>query len=141
MPGRLILILTILLFGCRTTTSAQTILISENNKDVLILATLISDHLKRTNARTLNLDELVQSDTLHRITNNFEKLELKPRGGYISVYYKVTKTRDNQNIQLTDREKKLWVKWATGNLDGQYSGEIRLAYGERFYHLKKIIVQ
>ncbi len=141
MPRRIILILIILLFGCLTKATAQTIVISESNKDVLILATLIRDHLKRTNAQTLNLNELVQSDTLQRITNNFEKLELKPRGGYISVYYKFTKTRDNQNIQLADREKKLWVKWAADNLDGQYSGEIRLAYGERFYHLKKIIIQ
>jgi hypothetical protein len=137
----LILILTILTFGCRTTTKVATIPISENNKDVLILATLISDHLKRTNARTLDLSELVQKDTLKRIINNFEKIELKPRGGYISVYYKFSKTRDDSKIQLTDREKKLWLKWASGNFDGQYNGEIRLAYGERFYHLKKIIVQ
>jgi len=115
--------------------------ISENNRDILILATLISDHLKRTNARTLNLNELVYNDTLKRVINSFEKIELKPRGGYISVYYKLAKTRDNHNIQLTDREKKLWVKWTTGNIDEQYNGEIRLAYGERFYHLKKIIIQ
>jgi len=143
MHRQLILILTILTIGCGTTTKVATTPVSDNNKDVLILATLIRDHLKQTNARTINLNELVQKDTLKRIANNFEKVELVARGGYISVYYKFNKSRDKSKIQLTDKEKEIisGAKWATANFDGQYNGEIRLEYGERFFHLKKIIIQ
>ena len=143
MHRQLVLILTILTIGCGTTTKVATTALSDNNKDVLILVTLIRDHLKQTNARTINLNELVQKDTLKRIANSFEKVELVPRGGYISVYYKFNKSRDNSKIQLTDKEKEIisGAKWATANFDGEYNGEIRLEYGERSFHLKKIIVQ
>ena len=84
----MLLILTIFPLGC-VTTSKITITnpIAEKNKDVLILASLIHGHLKSTNERGFNLNDLAQNDTLRRISNNFERAELKTRGGYISVYY------------------------------------------------------
>lgn len=138
----ILIILTVFLFGCASTSKITAInLTRENNKDVFILGTLLQDHLRRTENRNLNLDELVQNDTLKRITNNFEKLELKYRGGYISVYFVFSKTRNNK-IELTEREQELlsYRKFLIKEIDEPYDGEIRLEYGERFYHLKKMVL-
>jgi hypothetical protein len=140
---RIFIILAFFLLGCGTTSNiTATNLIAEENKDVLILTSLIRDHLRRTNGRDLNLNELIQNDTLRRISNNFEKAELKSHGGYISVSYKLSASR-NKNVELTSKERELLngVGWADKALPGQYDGEIRFDYGERFYHIKKIIVK
>jgi len=77
-----------------------------------------------------------------RISNNFERAELKTRGGYISVYYKFSKSR-NAKIELTNKEREMfnWAKWGSADLAGDYDGEMRFDYGERFYHIKKILVK
>jgi hypothetical protein len=140
---KLLFSLAIFTIGCGTTSTVTSPNpIAEDNKDVLILATLIQDHLMRTNGREINLSELIQNDTLKRISNNFEKVELKTRGGYISVYYKFSKTRNNK-IELTNKEKEMLNsnKCIAKDLSEQYDGEIQFAYGEKFYHIKKLIVK
>jgi hypothetical protein len=139
----ILIILTIFIAACGTTSKVNTINpIAEENKDVLILSNLIREHLIRTNEIELNLIELLKNDTLNRITNSFEKVELKYHGGYISVYYNHSKTR-NDKIELTDSERIMltWKKVVTKNLDGLFDGEIQFEYGERFYRIKKVIIK
>lgn len=140
---RILIILTIFIIGCGTVSKVTTTsAIVENNRDVLILSNLIQDYLKRTDGRVINIDELMQNDTLGRISNNFEKTELINHASYISVYYKRSKSRGNK-IELTNKEREMlnWMKWKEKKLSGQYDGEIRFDFGERFYHVKKIIVK
>lgn len=84
---------------------------------------------------------MIQNDTLQRISNSFEKVELKYRGGYISVYYHHSETR-NDKIELTESERTMlsWKKVVSTNLDGLFDGEIQFEYGERFYRIKKVVV-
>ncbi len=126
--------------GCASTAVTSTV--SENNKDVLILSILAQDHLRKTNGRDINLAELLKTDTLNRISNSFEKVELKSKGGYISAYYTFSKSRDSKGIELSDKEKELtrYFRWIERDSKNQYDGEIRLEYGERFYRVIKIIV-
>jgi hypothetical protein len=141
---KIFILFIILVIGCTATPKAASIdPVAEKNKDVLLLSTLISDHLKRTDGRTFTINELLQDDSLKRIAGNFEKTELETHGGYISVYYKFSKSRDLSKIELTDKEKErlLWSKWTKKELSGEYDGEIQFAYGERFYHVKKLIVK
>ena len=138
-----IIISTSFLLGCGTTSNITTTnLIAEENKDVLILSSLIRDYLRQTNGRDINLNELIQKDTLQRISNNFEKIELKSHGGYISVSYKLSASRNNK-VELTDKEREMLngISWAAKGSTVQYDGDIRFDYGERFYHIKKIIVK
>jgi len=140
---RITLILTIILLGCGTTLKVpRNGFIGEKNKDVLILAMLIQDFLRQSNGRDFNLNELVQRDSLRRISNSFEMTELRSHGGYISVYYKRSKS-SNIYIELTDREeeKLKWISWSLKDIEGSYDGEIRLDYGERFYRIKRILVE
>lgn len=138
---RIVIVFTILIIGCRSTSKVTTPnLIEEKNKDVIVLSVLIRDHLKQTHERDFNLNELIQNDTTKRISSNFESVKLKWCGGYISVYYKFSMLRDT-TFQLTDKETAVWRKWVAKKIKAPYDGEIRFAYGERFYHIKKIIVK
>ena len=70
----ILIMLTILLGGCRTTSKVNTVkTVSENFKDVYILSILIRDHFRNTREEALNLDELIQHDTLRRISNILKK--------------------------------------------------------------------
>ncbi len=70
--------MTIFIFGCTTSSKLTTNNpIAEKNKDVLILSTLIQEHLMKTDRREFNLNKLYQNDTLKRISNNFEKTALE----------------------------------------------------------------
>lgn len=116
--------------------------VPEKNKDVLILALLIQDYWLKTEASEINLSELVKTDTLNRISTSFERIELKHKAGYISVYYKFSKLRSSKEIDLSDKEKE-WTKpirWKEKELKNQYDGEIQFNYGERFYNIHKVIV-
>ena len=140
---RIFLLLTILLAGCATAPKvSQPNPIAENNKDVLILSSLVRYHLKNTNARAIKLDELLKYDTLKRISNSFKAVELKTSNGYISVYYTLSPSRQNSNITLTAKETEMltWRIWTSKKTDGPYDGEMRFAYGEKLFHHKKIIV-
>lgn len=140
---KIFVVLLFLLVGCRTASKiAAPKAIAEKNKDVLILSSLIQDNLRRTHGRSLNLNELIQNDTLKRIANNFSKVDLRLRGGYISVYYKLSESRNN-NIELTSKEseKLNWPKWVIKDMPEQYDGELRFDFGERGYKVNKIIVK
>jgi len=106
------------------------------------LSILAQDHLRKTDGRDIDLAELLQTDTLHRISNSFDKVELKPKGGHISVYYKFSKSRDPKGIELSDKEKERtnYFRWTEKELKDQYDGEIQIDYGERFYRVIKIII-
>lgn len=67
---------------------------------------------KQTKARTLNLNELIQNDTLGRSINSFDRLYIEFRSGYISVDYKFSESRDN-NITLInmEQENSNCLKW------------------------------
>ena len=139
---RITLILTIFLLGCGTTSKVpKTSFIRENNLDVLILSTLVQDYLKQSNGQDFNLHELIEKDTSRRISNCFEQTELKNHGGHISVYYRRIKPC-SAKIELTDKEKERfkWIRWSSGKIKGSYDGEIRLDFGERFYRIKRIVV-
>lgn len=138
-----IIILTILIGGCGT--SSKVIIentITENYKDVFILSDLIGDHMRKSNERNVNLNSLLQNDTLKRISNSFEKIELELRGGHITVYYKFSESRNVSRIELNDQEKERIkkLKWFVKDSHGLYDGEIQFDYGERFYRIKKIII-
>ena len=136
---RILIILTIFIGGRASTFMTKTIL--ANSKDVLILSILVQDHLRKTDGRDINLTELLQTDTLHRISNSFDKVELKSKGGHISVYYTFSKSRDSKGIELSDKEKERtdYFRWTEKELKNQYDGEIQFDYGERFYRVIKII--
>src|SRR5688500_11014440 len=99
---RTLIILTIFIAGCASTSVTGTY--SEKDKDVLVLSILVQNHLRKTNARDINLAELLLADTLNRISKSFEEVELKSKGGHISVYYKFSKSRDSKGIELSDKE-------------------------------------
>jgi hypothetical protein len=136
---RSLIILTIFIAG--RVSASVTNNVSERDKDVLILSILVQDHLRKTNGREINLADLLQADTLKRISKSFEKVELKSKGGHISVYYKFSESRDLNGIELLAKEKERtqYFRWAERNLKNQYDGEIRLDYGERFYRVIKLI--
>lgn len=140
----IIFILIFLITGCVATpkVSAQA-LVPENNKDVFILSTLIRDYLRNTNGQDLNINDVVQIDTLKRISKNFETIELNNRGGFISVFYKFSNSRDIKDIELNETEKKEIdkLKWNIKELKEPYDGEIQFDYGERYYRIRKIITK
>ena len=106
------------------------------------MSILVQDHLTKTDGRDINLTELLQTDTLHRISNSFDKVELKSKGGHISVYYKFSNSRDSKGIELSDQEKERtdYFRWTEKELKNQYDGEIQFDYGERFYRVIKISI-
>lgn len=144
MKTGIILVLIVFIGGCRTTSKVITNhIVSENNKDVFILSTLIQDYLRNTNKRDLNLNELIGRDTLRRITNNFEKIELINRGGHIAVKFKFSNSRDKNKIELNAKETEIInnLRWIIKESKEQYDGEIQFDYGERFYRRRKIILK
>jgi len=74
----------------------------------------------------LNLNELIRYDSLRRISNYFEKIELKCQKGHMVVYYQFSDSRDNKTIKLTDKEitEIQYVKWEVNDSIEQYDGEI-----------------
>ncbi len=135
---RTLIILTICIAGCASTFLSHPV--SENHKDVLILSIIIQDHLRKTNGREFNLQDLKQADSLNRIANNFQKVEFISKGGHISVYYKFSESRETKEIFLSDKEndKIKSFKWKEKKLKCLCDGEIQLDYGERFYRIVKI---
>lgn len=142
--NRTLIILTLCAFGCSPTSRQSTNNpIAERNKDIIILSTLIHDYLSLTNGREFGLNKLRQADTLKRISKNFELIELKSKGGHISVYYRFSQSREADKVELTDQEKAQLLRndWTEKKFNNQYDGEIRFEYGERFYRIKKFIIK
>ncbi len=140
-PGdmRILIVLSILITGCASTSVSSTVF--QDNSDVLVLALLVQDHLRTTDGRDINLAELIKRDTLQRLSKSFETIDIEFKG-HISVYYKFSASRGSKGIELTGKEKELTknVRWKEKKLKGKPDGEIQFNYGERFYKLIKIIV-
>ena len=144
MRATLFFLISILLVACNTTSKTDaTNKLAANNKDIIILSALISNQFRLTNKQDLNLIELIQNDTLKRIANNFKEIKVQFHGGYISVYYKYSETRDTHKIELTNKESELIhsIKWIEKDMKEPYDGEMQFDYGERFYRIKKIIIK
>ncbi|MBI3221419.1 MAG: hypothetical protein HYZ44_18055, partial [Bacteroidetes bacterium] len=126
-----------------TKTKARYREIGERNKDVLILAVLIQEHLIRNRFAEINLSTIHKLDTANRITANFEKIKMEYGSGYIIYHYKFSAARIKKDILLNDREQQIfeWMRWSEEELFKEYDGEIRMGYPERFYHLKRIVVR
>ncbi|MDF2189134.1 hypothetical protein [Paraflavitalea sp. CAU 1676] len=144
MMHKILIVFTFFAIGCSTTSRLTTNNpIAERNKDIIILSTLIHDYLSLTNGRDFGLNELCQADTLKRISKNFEMIELKSKGGHISVYYRFSQSREIDKVELTDNEKALLLRnnWTEKQFNKQYDGEIQFDYGERFYRIKRFIIK
>ena len=137
---RPLIILVILISGCASTSVPATV--SQENNDVVILCLLAQDHIRTTHGRSINLDELLKKDTSNRISTSFKRVELKSKGGHISLYFEFSESRDPKSIVLSDQEKERvhHFKWKEKELNGQYDGEIQFDYGERFYRVIKIVI-
>ena len=99
MKTKILFIILALITGCGTTSKRPTNSVDiENNKDVFILSFLIQEQLRKTHEIGLDLNELVQMDSLNRISNNFETIEMKYSGGYIAAYYKFSNTRNSTQM-------------------------------------------
>lgn len=115
--------------------------IKESNNDVALLSLLIHDRLVHTNGRSFDLKEIIQQDSLSRITNQFKSLLVKSRAAHLAVYYQFTNTR-NGMIALTEPEKQQlqYIKWKLKKVNHEYDGEIWFDYPERFSRVRRIIV-
>jgi len=133
------LVFIVLLTGC--TAASRTVPVSQGDNDVLILSMLVQDLLRKTDARDIDLARLVQMDTAGRISDSFEKVILKYKGGHISIYFTFAKTRIPGKIELTEKEKvrAKSVRWKQKKLNDNVDGEIQLDYGERFYRIIRIV--
>jgi hypothetical protein len=140
--GKILLFISIFSLGCGTLKDSTPVNIREENRDVLILASLLHAQLRFSQGRYVDLKTVLLNDTLRRITNNFDRIETISRKGYISVYYTFSDRRDNK-IQLTNKEREVldWISWAPMTTSDNYDGEIRLDFGERHYRIKKILVK
>lgn len=137
---RILIVLSIFFIGCASTSVSSTV--CQDNDDVLVLSLLIQDHLRKTDARDISLTELIEKDTLKRISKCFETVDIKLKGGHISVYYKFSASRNSNRIELTDKEKERvrYFRLTEKESKNQSDGEIQFDYGERFYRLIKINV-
>ena len=98
--------------------------------------------MRQEKGQDLDVNRIIKNDSSRRISEYFEMIKMKTNRGYISVYYKFSKSR-NAEVVLTSKEKELlnWIRWGTKDFTADYDGEIRFDYGERFYHIKKIVVK
>ena len=139
--------------GCQSTSkTAQMKDVAADNKDVIVLAHLIRNHLQKTHTISFTLADIVKSDSLERIKNNFSELLVADwpnvwRGGYV-VYFKFAATRNKDSIQLNTTEWTPRTANTTKNigrnvtqLARQFDGEIHLHYPERHYHIAEIILK
>jgi len=126
--------------------------IGEDNRDVVALSYLIRDYMRQTNNTNFSLSDIIKSDTLGRVANNFSRLEVANwpnvwAGGY-TVYFKFSDNRNKDSVKLTESEKIPWkvkTKEKIGRnneqLSKNFDGEIHFYYPERFYHIVEIILR
>lgn len=139
--------------ACMTASkTAQTNKISEENKDLVALSYLIRDYMRETKNVNFTLSDIFKFDTLSKVTQNFSSLEVANwsnvwRGGY-AVYFKFSKNRNKDSVELKDTEKIPWkmtlqenIGKSEAQLAANYDGEIHFYYPERFYHIVEIIVK
>lgn len=139
------IILALFLVACMPSTKTKERYkeIGERNMDVLILARLIQDELRRNRFEEINLSTIHKLDTANRIIANFEKIKMEYENGYIVYHYKLSAARITKDILLNDREQQIfeWMRWSEAELKNEYDGEIRIEYPERFYNLKRIVIR
>jgi len=116
--------------------------IYEDYKDVFILAKLIESDLRNSDGGIINLRQTVRGDSLNRISENFESLELGYRNSGYTYYFKFSETR-NKNITLTDEEKQKIIRyrWVQKEQSNGHSGELQFQFPERGYAIQRIIVK
>jgi hypothetical protein len=140
---RFLVILTVFIQGCATASRISTVNKTPGElRDVFILSLLIRDYFRDAEGLEFNLDELISTDRLRRISKNFERIEQVNRGGHIAVQYKFSNTRDYK-IEFTDKERQMTENWRVieKKLNRDFDGEIQFEYGERFYNFRKIITK
>lgn len=77
MVFRVITFILILCLGCRTTTNtAKMRALAYENKDVVVLSYLIRDYMRKNHNTKFSLADIINTDTLGRITKNFTELEV-----------------------------------------------------------------
>lgn len=153
MLVRIVAFLCIFCFACSSAKqTAKKELVANQNKDVIVLSYLIRDYMRKTHRTNFALSDILTTDSLTRITKNFEYIELRDwpnpiRGGYI-VYYKFSKERNQDAIVLKESEKVpsvLRTKNVIGRnekeLHKKFDGELHFNYPERFYWLRGIVVK
>jgi hypothetical protein len=153
MPLRLLPFLLLLCFACKSAEkTAQKKAIASENKDVVALAYLVRDYMLQTSSANFTLSDIVQYDTLGRVTGNFSSLEVGSwpdwwRGGYV-VYFKFSDKRNKDLVTLKSSEVLPWrgnTKEKIGRSDAQlsmhYDGEIRFYYPERLYRIVGITIR
>lgn len=115
--------------------------LAESNKDVLLLALLVNNYLKETDARSVDLPTLLLPDTTGRIKQHFEKIELQSHNGHISAYYTFSSSR-SKDVPLNENEKEMLdrMRYIEKKVSGDYDGEIQFDFGERFYRIRRIIL-
>lgn len=140
-----VIILALIMVACMPSTKKKERYkeIGERNNDVLILAGLLQEALRRNQIEEINLSTIHKLDTASRITANFEKIKMEYRNGYIVYHYKLSAARITKGILLNDREQQIfeWMRWSEAELNNDYDGEIRIEYQERFYNLKRIVIR
>ncbi|WP_207534697.1 hypothetical protein [Desertivirga arenae] len=109
--------------------------------DVLVLATSIQSCLKETKGGEFSLKEVIQKDSSGIIANRFEQIHLKSRAGYISAYFK-RRTPSNGKIGINENERYrlMGIRWDITKILAPFDGEIRFDYGERFYRIRKVLI-
>jgi len=126
--------------------------IAEENKDVVVLSYLISEYLQKNRNTKFTLADIINGDSLGRITKNFSGLEVgnwpDPWSGGYAVYFKFANGRNQDSVKLKEHEKIPWKvkrKKVIGRnelqLAKKFDGEIHLNYPERFYHVRGIIIK
>ncbi len=126
------------LMGCFKPYRSTTILpIAEKNTDVIVLAKLIQNHLRNSGERSIDMETLLECDTLHRIAHRFEKVQLNNDKGGLSFYYKFSERRDTHSINLINDETNLLYlnRWNFEEIMEPFDGQISFSYGERFYQI------
>ena len=139
----LILIFTAFLFSCTASSRVKDPCgLGEKNKDVAILSLFIHDFLVQTNEQSIDLNKLLEKDSLKRISDNFKSLEMKSHAGHLSIIYQFAHTR-NTRVALTEKEKQQlqYVRWEPKKMNGEGDGEIWFDYGERFYRVRRVYIK
>lgn len=134
-------ILSLCVLSCSSTSKMNGLEQKTEFNDVLILSFLIRDRLLKTDDSNFTLNDIIQNDSLERISSNFKMIEINRKRGYIAVNFEFSETRKTTDV-LSNEEKELIekVKWEKRDLKSSIDGVIHLDYGEDWYRIKEIII-
>lgn len=142
LTGSLFVLAGLLLHRCSPTSkSAASQMISNDYKDVLILAQLIQVTLRQTEPEAITLAALLAKDSLHRISENFAQVTFQTAPGHIAATYRFSDHRkSNPAWNNAEKNTAAHLKWVVRKTKPDRDGEIQFDFGERGYHIKKIIL-